>query len=104
MEIDFEQVFRNMLVAARDRLDAQGPRARDYFRKVLEQQKDVLARLARDRVSGALSDEDLRMELEAVRADVAAALEGLETIAREAVDGAWNAAVGVLLEAVKAAL
>ncbi|HYW03318.1 MAG TPA: hypothetical protein VFA86_05190 [Gammaproteobacteria bacterium] len=104
MEMDFEQVFRDMLAAARDRLDARGPQARNYLREVMEQQKDVLARLARDRVSGALSDEDLRMELEAVRADVTVALEGLEVIARETAESAWNAAVKVLLEALTAAI
>ncbi len=104
MDMDFEQIFDAMLGAGRSELQAGGARAQDYFRQVMTQQKALLAELARAGVRGDLSRAELERELAGIRRDVVVELEGLEVIAREGAENAWNAAVGVLVRAIGVAL
>lgn len=104
MNFDFEKVFQDMLSAGKGALQAGGEEAQAYFDKVMQQQKSTVAQLSTKRVHGKLSNADFMDELDAIRGDVVAELKGLEVIAEEAAEDAWNAARHVLTNAIAAIL
>lgn len=104
MAIDYELLFKNMLAAASGSLKTDAPKVQAYLQQVMQNHKDVLVQLAKDRISGKISDADLQAELGDEKEALQAEMEGAEVIAEKAAQDAVNAAVGVLTAAIKAAV
>jgi hypothetical protein len=102
--MNFDHILDDMLAAAKGELTSAGPEARTYFEQVLRQKKDELRAIAAARLRGDLTDADVKWELDALKGDAAASLEGVGVIAKEAAQRAWDSAADTFLSALAAAL
>lgn len=104
MAIDYEQLFKNTLAAASGSLKTDAPKVQDYLQQVMQNHKNILTQIAKDRISGKISEADMQSELDEEKEALQAELEGAEVIAEKAAQDAANAAINVLNTAIKAAL
>lgn len=104
MPVDLNAVFQNMLSAASGPLKAAGPKAQSYLTQIMNNHKQILMQLAQAKLQNQISDADLQTQLDSEKQALAAELLGLDVIAKEAAQSAANAAISVLITALKAAV
>ena len=105
MNIDFNKTFHDMLSAGKGELQQGGKDAQAYFHQVMNDNRNELEKLAKDRLEGKLSDTVLEEELRTIKRDSVVDLKrGESVITEEADERACNAALAVLSKSIQAAL
>jgi hypothetical protein len=102
--IDPKKLFDDMLAAAGGVIQSNAPAVKSYLEKVMQNHKDILTQLAQSRVVGHIDDAQLQTELDDEKEALQAELEGAELLTARIAQDAANAAIGVVLDAVKTAL
>ena len=77
MSFDIDTVLGDMLVAVENSIDSDWDNVKGYAKQVLENEKETLAELAAQRISGDLTEEELKSE---IRSTTEAELDGYELV------------------------
>jgi hypothetical protein len=104
MSFDIDKVLQDMLGAVKDSVETDWEDIQGYARQVLDNEKDALADIAQMRLAGDLSDEEMESELADEKLTLESEFAAINEMGRASAQRAANAAVGVLMDAVAAAL
>lgn len=104
MSFNAEKVVRDMIDAMQDTVGKEVPGIGQYGRQILEKQKASLAELAQARLTGEIDDRIFERELKRERTVAETELLAVKIMTKATAQRALNAAIGVLRDAVKAAL
>jgi len=104
VSFDINAVLKDMLAAVKDTVGEDWGDIKDYAQQVLKNEKEMLDELAKQRLRGEITDEELLSELDDERDTVAAELRAIAAMNKAMAQGAAKAAMGVLFNAVKVAL
>ena len=104
MSFDIDAVLGDMLTAVKDLVDADWDDVKGYAKQVFENEKEVLAELAEQRLRGEITEEELKSELDDEKDTVEAELKAIQVMTKAMAQRAANAAMDVLSKAIKAAL
>ena len=104
MSFDIDAVLGDMLVAVENSIDSDWDNVKGYAKQVLENEKETLAELAAQRISGDLTEEELKSELDDEKDTVEAELKAVQVMNKVMAQKAANAAIDVLFNAIKAAI
>lgn len=100
MAFDFESVFNEMVSAGEKSLNTDGTKMTSQVRELLANHQDQLKQLAEAGLSGQLSPEDLKSEIEDELVVFKCELLAARVAGEAALQNAINAVSGVLVNAV----
>ncbi len=103
MSFDLEQTLKDMLEAAKAVFAAEWPRVKDDMKRVLNDQKEALAKIAEACRSDAINDQEFEEQLEDEKEAFEAGLSMARASAKATTQRAIDAAMAVFRNAVKAA-
>ena len=101
MSFDIEAVFGDMLTAVKGSVDEDWDEVKGYVKQVLENEKDALAELAEQRLRGEITEEELESELEDEKETIEAEFQAVQVMTKVMAQEAANAAMQVLVNAIK---
>ena len=104
MSFDINNVLGDMLNAVKGAIDADWEDVKDYAGQILENEKEMLANLAEQRIRGEITDDELNSELEDEKDTVEAELKAVQVMTKAMAQKAANAAIEVLTKAIKTAI
>lgn len=104
MSFDINQTLDNMATAIAGVMAGEWPKIKDCMEKALQDEKEALEDIAMSRLSGEIDDEGMKSQLEDEKEALRAALLACKVKAKVAAQEAANAAIGVLADAIKAAV
>ena len=100
MNFRIDEVLADMVKAMEDSVGEDVSDIAEYARKILENEKESLAELARARIDENIDEEDFGREIEREMKVVEAELLTIKIMTKAAAEQAINAAVNVFLDAV----
>jgi tRNA A-37 threonylcarbamoyl transferase component Bud32 len=104
MSFDIEAVVKKMGAAAKKTLEKDFGDIENFGAQVLENEKESLELIGKERVAGRWSEEKFNKELDREKKVMEAELLTVEIMTKAAAQRAVNAAIDVFVKAVKAAL
>lgn len=104
MSFDIDAVLGDMLSAVKDSVGSDWNDIEGYAKQVLENEKDMLAELAEQRLRGEITEDELKSELDDERDTVQAEMQAIQVMTTAMAQRAANAAMDILFNAIKAAL
>lgn len=104
MSFNIESVLSGMLAAASEVLSTEWPKVKSCVERAFKEERDALEAIAQARLTGEIDDDDMESELEDEKATLKVALLACDVAGKVAAQNAANAAIGVLQNAIKAAL
>lgn len=104
MGFDSHQVMNDMLIAMQTSLADDWQEASGYAQKLLMQHKEMMFELAKLRLEGELTEQELQDELIDEQETLAAELLALQVVGKASAQRAAHAAMDVLSRAVRAAI
>ncbi|OUL58390.1 hypothetical protein [Pseudoalteromonas ulvae] len=104
MSFDSHQVMNDMLVAMQTSLADDWQEASGYAQQLLIQHKEMMFELAKLRLEGELTEQELQNELIDEQETIAAELLALQVIGKASAQRAAQAAMNVLIRAVRTAM
>ncbi|MDX8377363.1 MAG: hypothetical protein R8L53_09610 [Mariprofundales bacterium] len=104
MSFNMDAVLGNMLSAVKDSVDTDWNDVQGYAKQILENEKEALATLAQQRINGEITEEELQSELDDEKDTVEAEMNAIQVMNKAMAQRAANAAMDVLLQAIKIAI
>lgn len=104
MSFDINTLLSNMINAAVDELKDELGIIPDYLKKIFENEKEALQTLAEARLSGEISDEEFQNEIRREKKVLESEMLTVSIITKAAAQKAINAAMKILVDAVKIAV
>jgi len=104
MAFNIGEVLNDMAAAAAEVLGEEWPKARTCLKAALRDERDALKDIAQARIDKEISDAEMREQLADEKETVKAALLACEVIGKVAAQKAVNAAIRVLVDAIRAAV
>lgn len=104
MGFDIQKVAKEMLAAAEGEFRDEWPKVKKAMAQVLADEQDALEKIAQAYISGAISEDEFRDQLESERAVFAAGEAMVRVSSKVTIQKAVNAALQALMEAAKAAV
>jgi gas vesicle protein len=104
MSFDIDAILKDMANAIKDVVKDDWENVSGYAKQILQNEKEALKELAEDRISGAITDEELKSEMEAEKTTIEAELKAVQVMAKAMAERAANAALDVFYKAIKAAI
>lgn len=104
MAFDIGAVLKDMTATASDMLSTEGPRVKECVKKAIEAEKDALDEIAKARIAGEITVDDMKSQIANEKDALKAALLVCQVKGKLAAQKAVNAAIKVFIDAVKVAL
>ena len=104
MPFNAEQTEKQMLESVKAALGDEWPKIKDSMKQVLKDEREALDRIAAARISGKITDDDLKSQLEDEKEAFAAGLSMVKAVGKAATQKAVNAALDTFWKAVMAAV
>jgi hypothetical protein len=104
MSFNLDTTLNDMASAISGVISDEWSGVKECVKKALEDEKDALAGIVEARLGGEIDDEDMKSHLEDEKVALEAALLACQVKAKIMAQNAVNAAIEVLMNAVKAAL
>lgn len=104
MEFDINEVLADMLAVIKETADDNWSEVKSTANQFLQRRKDRLALLAELRITGELSQEKFESRLEDEKLVFEAELNAIAVISKAIAQKAANAAIDILVKAVKTAI
>ncbi len=104
MSFDINAVMTDMGAAMQKTLEKDLPDIEDFGQEILEEEKESLELIGKERVAGRWSKEKFDKELEREKKVIQVEMLTIEIMTKAAAQRAVNAAIDVFVKAVKAAL
>jgi len=104
MSIDIDAVISDMLSAIKKSVDADWNDIRGYAKQILENEKETISELADQRLKGEITEEELTSELKDEKDTIEAELKAIQVMTKAMAQRAANAAIDILLNAIRSVL
>jgi tRNA A-37 threonylcarbamoyl transferase component Bud32 len=104
MSFDIRAVVKDMGAAMKETLEEDLGELEDFGKEILENEKESLEAIGKERVAGRWSKEKFDKELEREKKVIEVGLLTIQIMTKAAAQRAVNAAIEVFVKAVKAAL
>ena len=104
MSFDIDAVLKNMSAAAQKSLEKDLPEIEDFGQEILEEEKESLEMMAKERIAGRWNQAKFDKELEREQKVIQVEMLTIDIMTKAAAQRAVNAAIDVFTKAVKAAL
>lgn len=104
MEFDIGAVLKGMVAAASDVLSTEGQKVKECVKKAIEEEKDALNAIAKTRIAGEITADDMKSQIADEKDALKAALLVCQVKGKLAAQKAANGAIKVFTDAVKVAL
>jgi len=104
MSFNMNSVLGDMLIAVKGSIEADWNTVNVYVKRVLQNEKEILAELAEQRLQGDITEAELESELEDERETIEAEFQAIQAMTKAMAQKAANAAVKVLFDAIRAAV
>lgn len=104
MAFDIGAVLKDMAAAASEVLSTEGPKVKGCVKKAIEEEKDALDAIAKARIVGEITTEDMKSQIADEKDALKAVLLVCQVKGKLAAQKAANAAIKVFTDAVKVAL
>ncbi|MCK9417867.1 MAG: hypothetical protein M0R70_00640 [Nitrospirae bacterium] len=104
MAFNTEQTEKQMMAAMQVVLAKEWPNVQSSMRKVIEEEREALAKISLAYISGSITEADVKRQLEDEREAFEAGLSMTKVVSTAAKQKAVNAALDVFWKAVSAAL
>lgn len=104
MAFDIGAVLKDMVTAACDVLSTEGPKVKGCVKKAIEEEKEALEAIAKARIEGEITAEDMKSQMADERDALKASMLVCQVKGKVAAQKASNAAIKVLTDAISVAL
>ena len=104
MSFDINATLADMLSAVKDSVEDDWDEIEGFAKTVLENEKEMLADLAEQRLRGEITEDELESELDDEKDTVEAEMQAIQVMTKAMAQKAANAAMDVMINAIKAAL
>lgn len=99
--MDFEKLFNDILEAMKGEIKEDWPKAKGYLKQIIENNKESMIEITKYYLNGELTLEEYQTELEAEMKTVQTEMLALNVMKKKAIQDAVNAAISVVMKAVK---
>lgn len=104
MELDFDAMLDGLTGVLKDSLEQDIPAIKEYAKKIIDEEKEMLTQLGELRLTGAITDDEFKAELEGQKEVVKNQMLALGVMSAAASQKAANAAIDFLRETVLSAV